>query len=224
MTTVSLQSTQLESNLFRIDVLIESLPEHFVGLGFDLMMDQADWSFEKYELGGIFHQPENVLVLAVPKDEPSRLVFGLSLKGESLSIPPKLSDGTVVSFYLRAHEVNFQLANQVLSVLDQGRKDVTDVTWEVPGGSTSVISEPISGSWLESPLSEPQETFETPDGSVVEAVHSPENPGIVVDTPDNRAFQVNTLSQDLALPLLFGILTVLVILLVVSKIRRKGLT
>lgn len=220
--TVLLQPTQLEPNLFRIDVLIQHLPEHFVGLGFDLMMDGSDWSFEKYELGEIFHQPENVLVLATQKDQPARLVFGLSLKGDSLDTPPKLFDGTVVSFYLRAPEVNFQLANQVLSVLDQGRKDVAEVTWQA---QPLALPEAIAELSVEEAHDEPveQETQQVVD-PLAGNMDSTERSSNSTNLANNHLLQANTFGQDFTLPLLLGILAILVILLVVLKIRRKGLT
>lgn len=121
----------------RVDVLARNLPQKFLGTAFDLHMDTQGWKYEKYELGPLFTEPHNVLSLATQKNNPDRVIFGVTLKqGKSIQV----LEGKIASFYITLPvsrfseeamntplEIHFD--HGVLSTYENARMDVRDVKW-----------------------------------------------------------------------------------------------
>jgi len=132
--TLTFQPVLLSPGHLRLDIFFHDPPAQFLGMGFDLVSSLNSWDFDHYELGSAFEIPEDVLALAVQKEQPKRLVFGLSLKGKELknSLPLQSEEVTHLYFSLKdADRFDFKLQNPVLSVLENGtRHDLTDVRWQ----------------------------------------------------------------------------------------------
>lgn len=159
-TKVYLSSNEIETGLYKVDVNIQNIPEDLFGISFHLVTTGVGWSLERYEQGTVF-DTENPLVFVKEKD--SELVVGMSLRrGEYVDV----QDGTVLSFYMNVSnpgEINMMFDHSVLSVFDNGRRDVEGVNWEgklmnMDFGSTSDNSE--KGEEKEVDFSHDQSDFE----------------------------------------------------------------
>lgn len=156
----------------RLDLQIQNAPADFFGLAFHLKISGAPWDLQKYQLGEVFRgipQPfvlvnmKNGLVgasndssLPVASQQVSSLstppqnaeiVFGLSLqRGQNLSV----QEGNVVSFYLKTAalptDLKFQFTDQVLSLLQEQRKDFNRVSWQVENLVNSANPVNLAGS------------------------------------------------------------------------------
>ncbi len=128
-----------ENKLFKVDVLVQNMPKNFLGISFDLLISGKNFQINKYEAGDIFENPKNVLVLAAKKTSndilSDRLVFGLSLNSDGIAAHYDLEDGIIATFYLDVpsiinNQLKLNFANPVLSVYENGRKDLQNVVWK----------------------------------------------------------------------------------------------
>lgn len=133
MTTVS---THLEAALsapLQVSVQLTEAPENLFGVSFHLRGDGVPWRLENYQLGTVFDQAEPLMLVS---EKNGALVAGLSLtRGNDAEI----HDGKLITFYvqpLEDGELTFNFDYPVLSVYENGRKDVQDVQWL--GGAISV--------------------------------------------------------------------------------------
>ncbi len=116
-----------------INILASDVPENFLGMAFHFHLDAKNWSCQKAEVGSIFDSQKNsMMVLSTMRESPQKeLVVGLSLK--RFLKKEDFSDGVAVSFYCMIDvpkNVSYQFNNAVLSIYDNGRRDMTDVLFE----------------------------------------------------------------------------------------------
>ncbi len=117
------------SNLLRLDVIANHLPQKFLGIAFDLVIP-GQWQFDHAELCGSFGQNNpNIFHLVSPQQDNHRVVFGLAIGGGGLN--PQ--DGCIASFYFnfspqKAVEVSFE--RTTVSVYNNGRRDLSEVQWQ----------------------------------------------------------------------------------------------
>ncbi len=156
----------------RIDVYAHALPSKFLGAAFNLDLNAQNWDYQKYELAPLLGPDKNLLSLVAKKENPEKIIFGVSLKrGSSL----KTFDGKLVSFFVKLSESDFAAFSQsqetplrlnfrqgVLSVYEKGRKDLAEAGWEngssalvynaaISDASSSVSSTLLSSAQVESP-------------------------------------------------------------------------
>jgi hypothetical protein len=128
---LSINTTNISGDLYQIDVLIENIPEKFLGTAFDLVISDPNWEYQGYKLGSIFSQPLSTLALVTQRQTPQKkIVFGVTLK-HGFTIDSK--KGTLASFNLRLPKkdgLSIELANGVLSTFENERKDLESVLWE----------------------------------------------------------------------------------------------
>ncbi len=125
---------------YRVDLIGENIPKKFLGIAFDLEFKNTSgefynaWNFVRFELGSDFKNQENILSLASFKQNPARLVFGLSFKqGTSIDF----QNGKLASFYVSNlmgtnldQDLLLHFERTVMSIFDKGRKDVAGVKWK----------------------------------------------------------------------------------------------
>lgn len=126
---ITLQSELLQSGAVRIDVSGSNLPEDFLGMAFDLVLD-GTWTFERSELCGSFKERGGIVHLATAMPEQERVVFGLVVTDRT---GLHIKDGCIGSFYFRmdpgeGHKIFFE--RPTLSVDSNGRSDLGDVRWQ----------------------------------------------------------------------------------------------
>lgn len=120
----TLSFTPVASDQLRVDVFMENVPRNFLGTAFDLVAKGSDWNYERYELGSLFR---GALSLVIERHDPSRIIFGMSLKRGFLFQKQPPSIEKVVSFYFQVPakgETEFSFRNTVLSLFDQKRRDI----------------------------------------------------------------------------------------------------
>ena len=127
--TFSIQFHALAPDLLRADVTVQHLPENFLGAAFDLVIDGGKIDLRDHGVGAVFPRRDDVLYLASLRQQPQRIVFGVSVKGGKVFQP---GDGILASFYFQ-HEVHeelsFRFDHGVLSIFENGRKDLAKVAW-----------------------------------------------------------------------------------------------
>jgi len=156
-TQIFLQSQILQNkpdSFLRVDVNAQDLPQHFLGIAFDLLVP-VDWQFDYLEPCGVFDfEDSNIFHLVSEQPELNRqppmerVVFGLAIVGnqnsQTRSVQAPLKDGCVASFYFRPknganpdligqnlkNDAEISFEHQVLSVFNNGRRDFTDVNWK----------------------------------------------------------------------------------------------
>ncbi len=125
----SLSPQHLGQDTVRIDVVVRSLPDHFLGTAFDVKVPEG-WYFDHYELCDVFSPEEqNIFHLASPRTDDRGVIFGLAAAGGGYGDP---GDGCLVRFYFSLDdplpgEIFFD--HTALSVYKDGRLDVSDVRW-----------------------------------------------------------------------------------------------
>lgn len=133
MTKIYLRKTIVDGQA-KIDLIGENLPGNFLGIAADLKVLTAggegmrNFSLEKVELGSAFNQPEQFqpILLYKADGEEAKIVMGISLKANNLI---EVKDGVLASFYLKEVEASLDFDRPVLSVFEEGRKDLNDVLW-----------------------------------------------------------------------------------------------
>lgn len=137
---IALQSELLQSGIVRIDVSGAGLPQDFLGIAFDLVVE-GTWTFERSELCGSFRDLKGVVHLASEMPQQQRVVFGLVVTDRTSL---EIKDGCIGSFYFRmepAEEHKIFFERSTLSVDSNGRRDLGDVRWQqdfvvLPGMTT----------------------------------------------------------------------------------------
>lgn len=133
--TVSLHAYPFGAEIVKVDVQIKDVPADLFGAAFHLVLegvDDAGWSLHKYELGNVFALPEGeIMALVSTRNKPkNELVAGISLKRDAVI---EAKDGTLLSFYVRVEHANsiaLRFEDAVLSVLEEQRVDLPNVTWQ----------------------------------------------------------------------------------------------
>jgi hypothetical protein len=133
MTKIYLRKTIIDGQA-KFDLVGENLPANFLGMAADLKVLTAggegmrNFSLEKVELGSAFSQPEQLqpILLYKADGEEAKIVLGISLKANNLS---EVKDGVLASFSLKESAVHLDFDRPVLSVFEEGRKDLNDVLW-----------------------------------------------------------------------------------------------
>ncbi len=128
MTRIYFQKYVADDGSMRMDLIAEELPKKFLGLASDIVLGDNVASYQSFEIGQVFQELQGSKQPIYMIDQQSdRLVLGLSLKANDL---PKINDGILGSFYFTQdfeHIPAFE--KQVLSIFDQGRTDLQDVSW-----------------------------------------------------------------------------------------------
>ena len=127
----------------RVDVMVSNLPPHFLGAAFDLVADFESWGFVRAELGELFNVPDHTFILTTRRDQPARLVFGMSLERNFVLAAVPDGENRLVSFYIKTSSQGwpkFSFNHGVLSVFDGQRRDIADVQWQ--GGQFTLLRFP----------------------------------------------------------------------------------
>lgn len=122
----------------RFDLIIKDLPKNFLGLAADIKFegDLSAADFRGTEPGEFFQgaaDGDKPIELIKVLPDQHKVVLGITLKANRLlpSVPGK-TEGRLVSLVFNNDKITPKsFENQVLSVFDQGRRDLPDTIWTV---------------------------------------------------------------------------------------------
>lgn len=172
MTEIILQKAVQTAEGARFDIMVRDLPKNFLGLAADISFegDLAAADFQGMEWGEVFSGTADAdqpieLVKVLPDQD--KIVLGFTLKANHLlPMADGKTDGKLASLVFKNDKVTFKgFENQVLSVFDNGRRDLTDTVWTVTGQqniSQKTVSAPATMSRVavaDKTFSQPTETF-----------------------------------------------------------------
>ncbi len=133
MTEIIMQKNRLPDGRVKLDLIGKNLPRNFLGLAADINLKKPfeEDSYDQMVLAPILKDlaDQNSLIdlaKALPKE--GKIVLGLTLKSDHLV---SLPDGLLLSFIFDDQSIEIsEISNQVISVYEQGRKDI-EANWSV---------------------------------------------------------------------------------------------
>lgn len=209
---VRLQVYRVQPALLRVDLFADNLPRHFLGVGFDLVIQGASWSMQKHQLGDDLQSFTQLLEMASERSDPHRIVFGLSVKNGPQGLPDLPAaysqKNLLASFFLRIgtdkiQTVTFAFDHTVMSVFDGRRQDLEHVDWK---GTQMLLSGNVAEQSSGQAVAEKGELSTS-------ILHG----ATIADVPDDAGFP-----GAFAIPYLILGLTFLVGLLVFLAILRRN--
>lgn len=126
---VNMKGEFLDSNILRIDVLVQDLATPVLGIAFHLKYDLSRLEFLRYEPGDFLERGGDPFYL-VSQGKNSNIVFGETLRRND-NFP--VGGGVVVSMYFEIIEDNefaFSFDRGVVSTLDVVRQDLSNIKWD----------------------------------------------------------------------------------------------
>lgn len=116
----------MESGVVALNVHISDVPENLFGAAFHVVTSGVEWELLSYQQGSVFDTPDPFLLVT---EKEGALITGISLRrAESATI----HDGKLITFFIQPSEegdIFFDFDYPVLSMYNNGRKDVEDVQW-----------------------------------------------------------------------------------------------
>ncbi len=136
MTEIILQKNGAGKEGLQFDLLIKNVPENFLGLAADINFegDLAAADFRGMEWGEVFQSlsdKDKPIELIKVLPEQQKVVLGITFKATGL---PRLQDGKMATLVFEKDGIipkSFE--NRVLSVFENGRRDLSDTVWTVEG-------------------------------------------------------------------------------------------
>ncbi len=126
---VYMQGEFLDGDLLKIAVIVSDVKDPVLGTSFNLIFDQKNIEFLRYEPGDFLERGGDPFYL-VKDNNLGKIIFGETLRSDD-DFPS--NGGIIANFYfqiINEIEFNFEFENGIISTLDTVRQDMLNIQWE----------------------------------------------------------------------------------------------